>query len=427
MGSRPIVLLGLVLSPALLARQNISSPQPASLQNGKKLYAQHCAGCHGSDAHGTAQGPNLEGNRRLRQQNTDQLRTLIQHGIPAGGMPAFDLPRQELDALAGFVHSLNSSAAENVLPGNPAKGEQLFFGKAECASCHMVAGRGRAIGPDLSNVGSEMTINEIKEALLSPNRSITPGYEIVKVRLRNGESIEGFAGGRTNFDLQLQDFNGAFHLFQASEISSVDREMRSLMKPVTSNPEELQDLIAYLSGWTGVKPRAVQAPAAAVVADTTGIDFARIRSPKAGDWLTYNGKLSGNRYSELNQINTTNVDKLGVQWIFPVAHFGLEVTPIVADGIMYVTGPNQAFALDARTGRQIWHYARPRTQGLSGDASLGTNRGVAILGDKVFMVTDNAHLIALNRTTGALVWDAVMPDVLSLTAPRSRRWLSKTL
>ncbi len=410
MGSRPIVLLGLVLSPALLARQNISSPQPASLQNGKKLYAQHCAGCHGSDAHGTAQGPNLEGNRRLRQQNTDQLRTLIQHGIPAGGMPAFDLPRQELDALAGFVHSLNSSAAENVLPGNPAKGEQLFFGKAECASCHMVAGRGRAIGPDLSNVGSEMTINEIKEALLSPNRSITPGYEIVKVRLRNGESIEGFAGGRTNFDLQLQDFNGAFHLFQASEISSVDREMRSLMKPVTSNPEELQDLIAYLSGWTGVKPRAVQAPAAAVVADTTGIDFARIRSPKAGDWLTYNGKLSGNRYSELNQINTTNVDKLGVQWIFPVAHFGLEVTPIVADGIMYVTGPNQAFALDARTGRQIWHYARPRTQGLSGDASLGTNRGVAILGDKVFMVTDNAHLIALNRTTGALVWDAVMPD-----------------
>ena len=101
-GSRPIVLLGLVLSPVLLAGQNISSPQPASLQNGKKLYAQHCAGCHGSDAHGTAQGPNLEGNRRLRQQNTDQLRTLIQHGIPAGGMPAFDLPRQNSMRLRGL-------------------------------------------------------------------------------------------------------------------------------------------------------------------------------------------------------------------------------------------------------------------------------------------------------------------------------------
>jgi PQQ-dependent dehydrogenase (methanol/ethanol family) len=86
------------------------------------------------------------------------------------------------------------------------------------------------------------------------------------------------------------------------------------------------------------------------------------------------------------------------------------VVPIVADGLMYVTGPNQAFALDARTGHQIWHYARPRTPGLFSDPSLGTNRGVAILGDKVFMVTDNAHLIALNRTTGRLVWEVVMPD-----------------
>src|SRR5947209_10642183 len=91
-------------------------------------------------------------------------------------------------------------------------------------------------------------------------------------------------------------------------------------------------------------------------------------------------------------------------------YFGLEVTPLVADGVMYVTGPHQAIALDALTGRAIWRYSRPRTPGLVGDASLGTNRGAAILGDKIFMVTDNAHLIALNRTTGALVWEAVMPD-----------------
>ncbi len=77
---------------------------------------------------------------------------------------------------------------------------------------------------------------------------------------------------------------------------------------------------------------------------------------------------------------------------------------------MYVTGPNQAFALDARTGTEIWHYSRPRTAGLVSDPSLGTNRGVAILGDKVFMVTDNAHLIALHRVTGQLVWEVVMPD-----------------
>ena len=85
-------------------------------------------------------------------------------------------------------------------------------------------------------------------------------------------------------------------------------------------------------------------------------------------------------------------------------------TPLVADGIMYITGPNSVYALDALTGRPIWQYSRPRTPGIVSDASLGTNRGVAILGDKVFRVTDNAHLIALNRTTGSLVWEVTMPD-----------------
>jgi len=91
-------------------------------------------------------------------------------------------------------------------------------------------------------------------------------------------------------------------------------------------------------------------------------------------------------------------------------YFGLEVTPLVAEGIMYATGPHEAFALDARTGREIWEYSRPRASLMAGDAALGTNRGVAILGDKVFMATDDAHLIALNRTTGHLVWEVRMPD-----------------
>jgi glucose dehydrogenase len=143
--------------------------------------------------------------------------------------------------------------------------------------------------------------------------------------------------------------------------------------------------------------------------------------------LTYNGKLSANRYSELDQINTRNVKQLAVKWIYTVPlwkqllpdtgyyienmkYFGLEVTPLVADGVMYITGPHQALALDALTGRVIWEYSRPRTAGLVSDASLGTNRGVAILGDNVFMATDNAHLIALNRTTGQVVWEAIMRD-----------------
>jgi PQQ-dependent dehydrogenase (methanol/ethanol family) len=130
--------------------------------------------------------------------------------------------------------------------------------------------------------------------------------------------------------------------------------------------------------------------------------------PKAGDWLTYNGNYSGNRYSPLAEINTANVASLRLKWIFPMAYFGLETTPLEADGVLYVTGQNQVFALDAHTGEVLWRYSRPASPGMVGDARLGTNRGVAILRDKVFFETDNAHLVALDRATGRLVWETPM-------------------
>jgi len=130
--------------------------------------------------------------------------------------------------------------------------------------------------------------------------------------------------------------------------------------------------------------------------------------PQPGDWLTYNGNNSANRYSPHNQISTANVSALKLKWVFPIAYFGLETTPLAADGVLYVTGPNQVYALDALTGEALWNYSRPAGIGLVGDASLGTNRGVAILRDKVFFVTDNAHLLALDRATGTLQWETTM-------------------
>jgi PQQ-dependent dehydrogenase (methanol/ethanol family) len=128
-------------------------------------------------------------------------------------------------------------------------------------------------------------------------------------------------------------------------------------------------------------------------------------APQPGDWLTYNGNDSGNRYSPLKEINTANVSSLKLKWIFPIQYFGLETTPLAGDGVLFVTGPNQVFALDALSGSVIWQYSRPASEGMVGDAKLGTNRGVAILRDKVFFVTDNGHLLALDRATGKLLWE----------------------
>lgn len=129
------------------------------------------------------------------------------------------------------------------------------------------------------------------------------------------------------------------------------------------------------------------------------------------DWPTYHGVPGGNRYSTIDQINRSNVSRLAPAWVFPMANVTqVENTPLVVEGVMYVSNANEVYALDAGTGRQIWVYRRPRTQGLTGNARIGFNRGVAWLGERIFLLTDNAHLIALNRSNGELLWETEMAD-----------------
>lgn len=129
------------------------------------------------------------------------------------------------------------------------------------------------------------------------------------------------------------------------------------------------------------------------------------------DWPGYHGTPNGNRFTTIDQVNKGNVAKLTPKWIFNLPNTSpSESTPLVVEGLMYVSSGNECYALDAGTGRQVWHYFRPRTKTLNGNAGGGFNRGVALAGDRVFMVTDNAHIISLNRFTGSLLWETVMAD-----------------
>ncbi len=129
------------------------------------------------------------------------------------------------------------------------------------------------------------------------------------------------------------------------------------------------------------------------------------------NWLTYSGRYAGWRYSTLDQINTDTAPHLNLQWAFQVADLGQFETSIIAvDGVLYGTGQNnRAFALDARTGRPIWRYQRSLPDKLAACCGM-VNRGFAVLGDKLFMATLDAHLLALDTKTGNLVWDAKVAD-----------------
>jgi alcohol dehydrogenase (cytochrome c) len=129
------------------------------------------------------------------------------------------------------------------------------------------------------------------------------------------------------------------------------------------------------------------------------------------DWPSYNGDYTGRRYSGLSQITPQNVTGLQQQWVFhPKTPGVLEATPVVVNGVMYFTGSNDAFALNAQTGEVLWHYSRPVSSGLIDDASGHINRGVALHGARLYMETDNAHLLCLDSRSGALIWDVAYAD-----------------
>ena len=376
---------------------------------GRRQFAARCASCHGADGAGGEFGPSILDIRRTGPAASRSIRNIITAGVPESGMPPFSLRTEELDPLVAFVERLRAPAAAHPAEGDPRSGEAYFSGKGNCTACHMVAGRGGTLGPDLSNLSHEARLSQIEAALRDPSALPVAGYELVSLHLRSGETIRGLIKNESNYELQFLALDGTLRIVSRDNIAEEMAEPKPLMPPMNATEQERHDLLAYLSRLSSdLSPDAVLAGQGAPKGEPA---FSEITDPKPGDWLTYNGHLSGNRHSALDQINAANVTQLGARWMFNIpGSRRLEVTPVVVDGIMYVTMANEAYALDARSGMQIWHYSRPLTNGVIGDAGTAINRGVAVLGDRLFMVTDHAHLIALNRFTGQLLWDSKMAD-----------------
>ncbi|HTD62027.1 MAG TPA: PQQ-binding-like beta-propeller repeat protein [Gemmatimonadaceae bacterium] len=372
------------------------------VKHGELVFAAHCAGCHGANGAGGELGPNITDGVD-DTLFTQPLPTFIRQGVPEAGMPSFaTLPASDLAAVVSYITMLRAPASAKPPAGSVAAGQAYYFGAGACATCHMIRGQGGVLGPDLTGIGDHRRISRLEQALLHPGSPPREGYRVVSVTRRDGGSLRGLARNESNYDLQLEDLNGQLHYFSRDEIAAVSAESTSLMPPVTAGRDTVRDLLAFLSRLTttgGPEP-ITSADESALTPDTA-----------TADWPTYNGHMSGNRYSALHEIDTTTVHRLAPAWLFPIPNARhLEGTPVVVDGTMFVTTANEAYALDARTGRPVWHYARALTSGVIGDAAGAINRGVAVLGDRVFMVTDHAHLIALARANGALLWDVEMAD-----------------
>jgi alcohol dehydrogenase (cytochrome c) len=145
--------------------------------------------------------------------------------------------------------------------------------------------------------------------------------------------------------------------------------------------------------------------AAALIAMGQGLNPSALLKPPTNTWPTYNGDYSGRRYSTLTQINSDNVRSLALAWAFQERAAPLKCTPLEVNGILYLSVPDNDWAVDARTGREIWHFHRPS----QGDHIA--SRGVAMYKDRLYFGTPDAHLICLDARSGKVIWDEQIADV----------------
>jgi alcohol dehydrogenase (cytochrome c) len=268
------------------------------------------------------------------------------------------------------------------LPGPVATAQSLEGGRKtfemRCARCHGADGGGGEMGPP---IGLRLS------ALADP--------DLLKL-IHDGRPLRGMPG----FVLPPAEMTGLQKFLRAIQ-QETPRVVRRSVQTTDGNTVE-GELLGEGASDLQLRTRDKRV----VLLRREGDRFRPVTSE--ADWPIYNGQPGGNRYTTLTQIDETSVARLAPRWLFTVPEAGLlQTTPVVAGGIMYVTAPNQCLALDAGTGRMIWQYKRPLTKGVSGG---NANRGAAVAGDRVFLVTDHAHLIALDRFTGELVWDTEMAD-----------------
>jgi len=381
-----------------------SPHEAANLADGQRLFITNCSTCHGADAKG-ARGPDLTSGKWLHGSTVAEIARNIHDGIAGTGMPAFPLPNNQPAVIAEWILSITRGSDEKAA-GDAPNGRALFS-SAGCAGCHVVSGVGHSFGPELTSIGAQRSVADLKRAIAQPGENPRGGNKGADVQTKDGRQIRGAIVFENSFSLYLRDKQERLYLLSKSDIRSRS-DVKSLMPKLPLEPKQIDDLVAFLKEPSGV------------VADLSAwnppadfnVTWDRLKNASAEpqNWLHYWGDPQGTHYSGLKSITTSNVAQLAAQWTFQFGGPNVEVTPLVVDGMMFVTGPrDNAAALDARTGSPVWRYRRTLPE-FHANCTVSTNRGLAVLGDRLYLGTLDAHLVSLEAKTGRVIFDVAVDD-----------------
>jgi putative heme-binding domain-containing protein len=227
------------------AGQSAAPAHEQEVDQGRQAFESNCAVCHGMDASG-GRGPNLRRAHIPRAPDETSLCDLIESGIPPEMPAGAFLTDVEVRALVAFVRSLGQTAAAAIV-GDTAHGARVFEGSG-CSSCHILAGRGTALGPELTDLGDRRSAAYVREVLLDPAARLPAEFLMVRVTTRSGEITEGIRVNEDNYSIQLRDASGNIRSFEKAELKSQERLKGQTLMPSFKNlpPADVQDLVAYL-------------------------------------------------------------------------------------------------------------------------------------------------------------------------------------
>lgn len=226
--------------------------QEANSSAGSRTFATNCSGCHGSDGRGGERAPNIATTRAVVAMTNKDLQRVVEHGIAGAGMPSFRyLGEQGLTDVVGYLRLLQGLGQPAVkIAGDATAGRAIFFGKGGCSRCHMVAGEGGFIAPDLSGYGVGIAQEAIRRAIEEPDSHLQrSGTGVVVLRTMQGQELLGLLRSEDNSNLVLQTEDGQFHSMSKSNLAVIRYTSHSLMpkdfaKRLTSG--EIQDLTSFL-------------------------------------------------------------------------------------------------------------------------------------------------------------------------------------
>ena len=399
------MVVAVKLIPLYLLCAALACAQHPQDNQGRVLFVKLCSACHGDSGKG-GRGSDLTSGRWKHGQSNEELRRNITEGITGTEMPGFPLPEGDAAALVAFVRAL-STGARAAVSGDTKNGRALFFGSGGCSGCHMFGGQGGLLGPDLSESGKKDAA-ALRKSIMDPDAEIAAGFEAVEVKTKRGETVRGVMRREDTFSLHVMDRKERWHSFLKDDVAEVKRSTESLMPKPKLTDTEIGDVVAFLA-LTG---RSEIAPADWKPAADFNVSFERLKNAarEPQNWLTYWGDYRGTHSSPLKAIHAGNVASLRAQWSHQFGAGHIETSPIVVDGMMFVTGPlNDAAALDARTGSVLWEYKRPLPK-VASHCTVMTNRGFAVLGDRLYLGTLDSHLVAMNAKTGNVLWDVEVED-----------------